>query len=279
MNTISFKTKPADSKLCGRSVLDIFAVIDGTEYTNQFLDYFGIVASSTTEEAEFYLFTCSCGTAGCAGYHIPMQMKMTESTVTWKAEDKLSEVLGTDTLVFDRSAYLKAVSDLRATVEAKVGAGWVTLDLVESYYEDDEELPDLDSKYKSTMKWAEAHYKDEADIANVIRLTSTPHYGKHFSLSYPGATDSETEFRWLVLRCLNQFPEDGGKNYYLAKVRYAATALSAFIDTGETKMLSRIVESQYRKCRMTSGDFAYFYESRADPESIDWAKLVIKEAA
>ncbi len=284
MNNISFEISRGKEKVCGQKVLDISISIDGKSHPYQFLDYFGVVGSLWASEAEFYLFSCNCGSAGCAGYFDYLQTKKTEKTVQWSTKDKkLIETLGSDSFEFDRNDYEDAVVDFQEAVERELEQGWNLPDLIDVYMEDDAPETDLSQRYHDRLKWAKMHFAQEEREHATIRMASFIHYGKSYLLSYPGSKQHPVEFRYLVYRCLNRFPEEGGKTHFLRKLHYAATAVSDFIENGRTDMLSKIVENQWSRkdgSEMTGWDFIHFtdFDKDADEaESVDWSLLKIEE--
>lgn len=105
MHTLNFLcTQNPHADRQGR--LSVSAVIDGKVYKDHLLDVAGILFGGAATHCSFYLFTCECGVAGCAGFHTPLEHKRDGDKIIWKIEDEeLASVLGSSEMTFDAYAY------------------------------------------------------------------------------------------------------------------------------------------------------------------------------
>lgn len=78
-----------------------------------------------TDRSSFYLFTCSCGEAGCAGIFNGILVKVRKNTVEWRINDeKTIEILGKKFFSFPRKEYEEATVGIAKRLlesEKKVG--------------------------------------------------------------------------------------------------------------------------------------------------------------
>lgn len=130
-STLSFQIGRPE-KFLETEIAAVNLVINGTVYKHHLLDVVSILFGGSVRRSSYDIFTCSCGIAGCDGFHEPIEHARENGQVIWKIEDKkLSSVLEAKTLVFDEgdfeAARLSLLNDLK-DLEAK---GIYTRTLVE----------------------------------------------------------------------------------------------------------------------------------------------------
>lgn len=95
----------------------IFNAMDSTTWYDEGKD--------KTDRSSFYLFTCSCGEAGCAGIFNGILVKVRKNTVEWRINDeKTIEILGKRFFSFPRKEYEEATIGIAKRLldsEKKVG--------------------------------------------------------------------------------------------------------------------------------------------------------------
>jgi hypothetical protein len=99
------------------------AVLNGNPIMGQLIDVAAVIYGGAAERCSYYLFTCSCGAAGCNGFHTPLEQTRADGRVIWEIEDeKLAKILGSQKLIFDAddfdAARLSLLADLK-DLEAK----------------------------------------------------------------------------------------------------------------------------------------------------------------
>lgn len=80
-------------------------MVDGLPISSGYhIDYFDLV-SSAIEEGDYFILTCSCGDAGCAGLFTPIKIQHTPDTIIWHIAEPEPE----RTFVFFKPEYVAEV--------------------------------------------------------------------------------------------------------------------------------------------------------------------------
>jgi hypothetical protein len=114
VDSIAFLTFPRAHS--GRPHIDTQIVVNGTPLREGLIDVAALIGLAPIPVARFFLYTCGCGSAGCAGFHEPLIQRRVDGTVVWTTEDAaLATVLGLDSksaLVFDAGVFDGAMATL-----------------------------------------------------------------------------------------------------------------------------------------------------------------------
>jgi hypothetical protein len=111
--------------------ITVTPVIDGTPMPN--IGVFDavdmLIYGASTAESELY--TCSCGNAGCAGFHEPVQLQAVGETMTWLFPERpfraqlgpalVPSIVPAEVplaVMFDREQYVKALATLESDLAA-----------------------------------------------------------------------------------------------------------------------------------------------------------------
>ena len=115
MNTLSVRNELQTSKYCTEKLLVSCIDVDGTplnDFTRVVTDLQQLQIS-TRQSGTFFILTCTCGDAGCAGFFRGILVQHTETTIEWSILDHPSRLR----LIFDATAYRSAVE--RGIADAK----------------------------------------------------------------------------------------------------------------------------------------------------------------
>lgn len=181
MDRISFRIATAgtpDAEPLRPNAARILVAINGQEITNQLLDTPGLLFGGEGRRTSFYLFTCSCGEAGCAGFHLLLEQRRTETQVIWSIEDeKLSGLLGASTLIFDAKSFDAARLSLHEDLKALEARGIHAEDLFDEEYVDfdEDEAPQLVAHPLDTIAaWSIAFYRGQNEMNEAIERADGP---------------------------------------------------------------------------------------------------------
>jgi len=117
MNTLTFRCTP-NTDAGEKNTVHVEMLLDGSSPYGGLLDVAGILFGGAAERCSYYLYTCSCGVAGCEGFHTPLEQTRKGNIVTWFIEDeKLSDLLGAKELTFDMEDFDAARASLFADLK------------------------------------------------------------------------------------------------------------------------------------------------------------------
>jgi hypothetical protein len=131
MHTLTFKCIPGDvldvTTPEGHGPLrdvDVQAFLDGKPMSRGLIDVGSLIFGTPVDRCDFYFFTCSCGHAGCNGYHLPLEHRREDDRIVWKIEDeKLAAAFGAEEIIFSAAQLDDAVAQLRTDLEALEAKG------------------------------------------------------------------------------------------------------------------------------------------------------------
>jgi hypothetical protein len=107
VDTIAFRTLPRVHS--SRAHIDTQIMVNGAALQEGLIDVAALIGLAPLPVARFFLYTCGCGSAGCAGFHEPLNQRRVDGTVVWTTKDQaLGAVLGLDSkgpLVFNAGAF------------------------------------------------------------------------------------------------------------------------------------------------------------------------------
>jgi len=165
MDTLSFRCTP-DAK--GTAVL-VEALINGASPTQNVLDIGGVLFGGALDTCAYDLYTCSCGHAGCAGFHEPLRQRRAGGTVEWLVEDeKLVRLLGTTRLVFDAAQFDAARAALKAELEAFEQQGLSAECLVSSFAPEEGEEPEAPMTLQDLAGYQIPYFQEVAALNAAI---------------------------------------------------------------------------------------------------------------
>jgi hypothetical protein len=140
ISTLDFHIERTD-ELTQRGAARIHLEIDEICRPDYILDVIGVLFGGASHRSSFYVFTCTCGIAGCEGFHIPVEQTRKDGQVIWEIEDeKLSYVLESDRFVFDAKAFDAAREKLLADIKKLEAEGIYPEALMEEDLSTDEGL-------------------------------------------------------------------------------------------------------------------------------------------
>lgn len=257
MNSIAFRcTKNAQEGLL--PTVDVEIIIDGKAPLGGVVDVSGAIFGSAVERSSFYVFTCSCGHAGCNGYHQPLDHRREDGRVMWDIEDeKLAEDFGASELCFDEAQFDAAVAEFRAQIEAFEAQGVFATDMQDIDFTEDDKEVHYGIKLADTAKHAVPYYQGQTKMAKLRAEASAPGDDNNIRFSWGGAAMVPSEKRfslWLpvdIAACLLRLgvslrPEEVAA---AAELSAAAQLIRDFATSGDAKAANAAFEPLRRFLR------------------------------
>lgn len=126
-------------------------VLNGVKLENNTFDAYEF-AVPRYKNANWYLLTCSCGIAGCGGYHFGVNIKRRAHTVEWRDHERDKKTFPKPFYAFNRSEYEavqeKCLDMLFAIVNEREQAGRPIIGPGEYEYDYDYDRDSIISWYK-----------------------------------------------------------------------------------------------------------------------------------
>ena len=172
MDTIGFTATAKTFR--SETYLEVTTELNGKWIDGGLIDVSAIIFGTAVKQSSFYFFTCSCGVAGCDGYHQPLDHKRTEKIVTWIVEDeKLAEVFGSTKLEFHAAHLDAAVAQLKADVLAAEESGVFSPTMTEIDYASDD-CPSIGRTLKEVSDGMVAYYIGQENMAVACEEAADP---------------------------------------------------------------------------------------------------------
>lgn len=240
MHRLTFTCTPSEHETTVPT-LRVAALLDGKALPDGLVDICGVLYGGATERSSFYFYTCSCGVAGCDGYHLPLEHRRENGQVIWTIEDeKLRGVFGAERLVFDAAQFDADLAALRAELDAQEAKGVFAESMTDADWDEDGKetlvglkLADLEERYT-------AYHASRAKLEKRIAAAADPDAPAplRFSWGHNGHPESE-RFEEMVAVDIAAILLRLGECYYteleenLAELPQAVEILRDFARTGD----------------------------------------------
>jgi hypothetical protein len=227
---------------------DVQVILNGTVLTHQIFNAGDVVPTSRFDFAQFDLFTCGCGVAGCAGFFTRVIHQKTNNSVKWTFPDDNSYIVEKLEYEFDRSEFENALENLRNKM----------LDLEKdncypcSFIDYDSSYGEANPNYKpkssvlEAFEWCENYYKAEQNFDKLLKEKFSDFYNKSFVFQYNDKRSEEKlDFKYLVCRVMNEWPSPKKTKAYLKKAEATGNAVVEFISNKNSKPFVKMAYSSY----------------------------------
>lgn len=231
--------------------------------------------------AEFDMFTCSCGIAGCAGFQAPVIHTAKEGIVTWTFPE--GDSYKTDKKVYQfvqsefQEVFAKLNKDMLALEKKKMFHDTLIRD--ESMYIGydetlDEKQPRFEAReqLKESLKWFENRYQGVQNFNDMLEEKYPDLVSKDFRYTYE---KEESKYAYslgdVVGRLLNQFPSRAKEKSYLKSCEVAVEAIIDMLN-GNNKKFKKIAHNSYEKYEMSSHHLIS-WDMSVKEEDFDFEKL------
>ncbi len=249
MNTLTFRCSPGDIidvPVKGGGVLrdlHVDAILDGKLVSEGLIDVSDIVFATTIERCSFFFFTCSCGIAGCAGYHLPLDHCRQDGKIVWKIEDeKLARDFGASEVSFDADQLDQAVAELRAEVERYEAEGCFSDTMRDVDYADENDELHRGVTLSEVEDEALQYFQGQCDFQKTIEAHNNPEDPAVLRFSWNAPIDAGEEEHFYEMRAVDVAaillrlsrviePSDAPK---VAQLQGATEVIREFASNGDT---------------------------------------------
>lgn len=221
---------------------DIKVILNNKELPHSIFNATEVVSAYEFKNVEFDLFTCSCGVAGCAGFHDYVVHKRSIGKVTWtfpkedyyKTEQKI--------YTFNQEQFDSEFKDLKNKMLSleKSGVHHETMLSDERQFEEQDSNAELIAvELQKNLAWWNNRYTAEANFDDFLLNNFPKEVQKKFSWVYDGEKSKEIhDFASIVKRLLNEYPKNAKEPNYLKKVKKSGTALAQFLNNEKKNFVS-----------------------------------------
>jgi hypothetical protein len=242
---------------CDKSSLkeyDVQVIFNGVALKHNIFNAGPVVPASRFDFAEFDLFTCSCGIAGCAGFHNQVVQNKTADTVKWTFPDDKSYSVDKLEYEFDRVQFEQEFETLRSKMLElqKEKTHQVTFIRDENEYfgvdKEGDERFEVKDELTETFEWYESRYTAKQNFNSMLKEKFPAIHGKNIRFEYEGKTNTYPfDFNYAVCRAMNQWPEKRKEKAYLKRAEAAGKAVEKAIFENDKKNLVEIVHAAYKE--------------------------------
>lgn len=231
--------------------------------------------------AEFDMFTCSCGIAGCAGFQTPVVQTVKEGMLTWTFPEGNEYKTDKKVYQFDQKQFKEIFAQLNKDMLALEKQKIIhdTLIRDESMYIGYNETLDENvtrfetkEKLKESLKWFENRYQGIQNFNDMLEEKYPDLVKKDFRYTYE-AEESKYPYSLgeVVGRLLNQFPSRAKEKAYLQSCELAVEAIIEML-AGNNKKFKKIAHNSYEKHDMSSHHLIS-WDMSVKEEDFDFEKL------
>lgn len=236
--------------------------------------------------AEFDMFTCSCGVAGCAGFQTPVIHEVSNEIVTWTFPSGNDYKTEKKVYHFDKqqfnNAFIELNKEMLSLEKKKIIHDTLIRD--ESIYlsleEDTEDVPkyEIGMKIKEALKWYENRYEGVQEFKDLLNTKYPEWVKKDFYYTYEGKESKYTyKLSEIVCRLLNEYPKRPNEKKFLKNCEIAVEAILEML-SGNNKKFKELSYESYEKHDMSSHSLIS-WDIDVSEEDFDFEKigLVVKD--
>lgn len=209
-------------------------------------------------KAEFDLFTCSCGAAGCAGFQSPVVQTKNDGVVIWTFPERNDYSTEKKVYMFADKAFKKALSELNKTMMKMEGENIFheTCLRDNSSYgykeEDGEPLFEVRSKLKESVQYYYNRYKGIENFQSMLNAFFPDLTKLEFKFTYDGQLGYYVyELGDIVCRIMNDYPSKAKESKFLNK---ALLTMDGVLDMmrGKNQLMKQMADKSYDEVGLTS---------------------------
>lgn len=261
---------------------DVAVFFNGIKLKHTIFNGCEVVPASRYDFANFDLFTCSCGVAGCAGFHTAVIQEKTSETVKWIFPNDNSYSVDKIEFEFNRPQFEQEFEKLRTKMLEleKNNMHLVTCIRDESDYAGSdvgENRFEVQNRLGETFNWYADRYEARQNFNTMLKEKFSNIYQKVFRFKYEGKVeDGSFDLSYLVCRSLNQWPEKKKEKAYLKKAKAAGKAIEKALCEKNYMSFMKMVHKSYESF-ITSEVKGNYKETMWCAFEFELYKLVKKE--
>lgn len=226
--------------------------------------------------AEFDMFTCSCGVAGCAGFQTPVVQTVKDGIVTWTFPEGNEYKTDKKVYQFDQKQFKEVFSQLNKDMFALekqkiIHDTFIRDESMYGGYEENQVRYEA-TPMKESLKWFENRYQGIQNFNDMLEEKYPDLVNKDFRYTYE---TEESKYPYslgeVVGRLLNKFPSRAKEKAYLQSCEVAVEAIIEML-AGNNKKFKKMSHNSYEKNDMSS-HYLISWDMSVKEEDFDFEKL------
>lgn len=252
MDTIKFIIEtPYDTHLAAKGV-GVELYLNENKVPHDILNLPEVLAAHTFKFAEFDLYTCSCGVAGCAGFQAPVVQTKNNGVVTWTFPESNDYKTEKKTYEFDNEQFTAQFEELLANLLKLEEQNIYNTTVIPTNYGDDDSHTAVPQSIIKSFEWYGNRYQAEQNQREMLLEEFPDMVEKKLAFTYDGVQGKTSyEFASMIGSILNQFPRNTDESYYLAKCKAAGAAIQEAL-AGDNTRFYKIANNTYVKQEATA---------------------------
>lgn len=262
MDTIKFEivqAKNFEEQKLSFETYGVSVFLNEKKMPHTFFNSTSVLSAVRQKFAEFDLFTCTCGVAGCAGFLVEIIHSVKDSIVEWEFPEKDYYITDKKVYHFVKKDFNDSFSNLYDKMlelekENIIHENLVCFDYI---YDADDADNYVIMDLKESMNFLLNHYENEAKFDCMLKETFPTIWNKNFKYTYEGKTGEELiSLSHLAIRLLNSRVGLNYSSFYFSKFKLAVKAILEF-SKGDRHLFDYLVHRAFEKDGMTTYDLVY----------------------
>lgn len=255
LKTVDFKT------------YDVSVVLNDKKMPHTIFNAPEVLPLHKVNEAEFDLFTCSCGAAGCAGFQSSVVQTKGDGVFIWTFPERNDYTTEKKVYIFADKAFKKALLELNKTMlkmEKENIFHYTCIRDNTSYgytEEDGEPLFETVGTLNESVKYFYNRYKGIENFKAMLTAFFPDLINKKFKFTYEGKLGRYTyDLGDIVCRVMNEYPSKAKENKFLNQALVTMDSVIEILG-GNNQLMKKMAKKNYEKYDLTyhcviSQDFA-----------------------
>lgn len=249
MDYIDFKIKYLDQNTFQeKKFFDIDILLNNKKVSNSVFNSIDTLASSSIDNCEFNLYTCSCGVPECAGYYEPIQQYTNDDIVTWKFPEKSPYIIDKQIYNFEKKRIFSTLTEIKEHI-----LNLSTQNVFINNFYEEISLKKYSFSNKKFNKYLNSHIKYFQSIENfdkfftkkVLKIFNALPQKINFNISYCNTTSKITyNISDLVLLIIRSNKAQS-QTIYFKQVTKALLAIKGLIYFNNKQLLIHILNKKY----------------------------------
>lgn len=235
-------------------------------------------------DAQFDLFTCSCGAAGCAGFQSPVKQTKGDGVFIWNFPESNDYTTEKKVYVFADKAFKKAFTELNKQMnklEKQNIFHYTCIRDNTSYgYKEEDGVPlfETESYLKDYVNNYYNSYKGTENFEAMLKAVFPDLIDKKFKFTYEGQLGYYVyDLGDVVCRVMNDYPSKAIENRFLNKALVTMDSVLEILG-GNNQLMKKMAEKNYAEVELTSHSMiSQDFKVKEEDFNFDKVGLVVVE--
>lgn len=273
LKTVDFKT------------YDVSVYLNDKKMPHNIFNAPGVLPLYKVNEAEFDLFTCTCGAgAGCAGFQSSVKQTKGDGVFVWTFPERNDYTTDKKVYIFAEKAFKQALSQLNKTMQKMEKDNlfpYTSINSNEMYgykEEDGEPLFEITESLKDSVNYYYNSYKGNENFEAMLKAFFPDLTDKKFKFTYEDQLGYYLyDLGDVVCRVMNDYPSKARENRFLNKALVTMDSVLEILG-GNNKVMKKMAEKNYAKVELTSHSMiSQDFKVKEEDFNFDKVGLVIVE--